>query len=224
MKKLVLILIFPALFFKPAAAQEYSPPPENYFEMGLFFGFKAGVNGNYIPEGRQNAIAFGAVPDFGARVFYPLNETADLGASLDLSYSTYMYGVKNFATGEKYDHKYSYIAVSPKFHFFEGFAGFNFGLPVSAGFGEEIDKDNINVLVEFRMGAEFQILGDRDGKVNVFAIAGYMLNGIYDDFAEQDPLRNIIPVTDETEPVTNKFNPRALTLTIGFSYMFTIEL
>lgn len=222
---LIVIAILIAVFFTvlPTRAQEYGSEYENYIDFGLFFGFKGGVNGNYIPLGRKNAFAFHAVPDFGARVFVPLNETADLGMSFDLSYSNYMYGVKNFYTEEYYAHKYAYIAISPMFHFFEAFFGFNFGYPVNADFGEKINTDHLNLLAEFRMGAEITVLGDEKGKVNIFAIAGYSLTGLYTDFSKHDPLLEIIP-PEEKQTITNKFNPRPLTLLIGVSYMFTIGL
>lgn len=223
MKKILILVSIFALVLPSALclSQDEEEINESRFELGLFFGFKGGVNGNYIPEGRKNAFGFNAVPDFGARAMFPLEESAKLSMSFDLSYSTYMYGVKNYYNNDFYTHKYGYIAFSPMFHFYEAFVGFNFGIPVNADFGEKIKTDYINTLAEFRMGAEFTVLGDAEGKVNVFAIAGYTLNGVYTDFSKHDPLLEIIP-PESGQTITNKFNPRPLTLTIGLSYMFAL--
>ena len=119
MKKILILVSIFALVLPSALclSQDEEEINESRFELGLFFGFKGGVNGNYIPEGRKNAFGFNAVPDFGARAMFPLEESAKLSMSFDLSYSTYMYGVKNYYNNDFYTHKYGYIAFSPMFHF-----------------------------------------------------------------------------------------------------------
>lgn len=188
--------------------------------IGPFFSFKGGVNGSYIPVGRQNEIAINVVPDFGVSYFMPLSQTKDLGLSCDLAYSSYIYKIKNFSNSEVFKHRYSYISLAPSFHWSYLSMGFNFGYPVSADYGPTIDVSKLNFLVEFRLCGMYPLMEDEKARLNIFIQAGYLLTGLFKDFGKDDPLLLTIPA--ETENISNKFNPRPVSLSIGLNYLFSI--
>lgn len=198
----------------------YEPAEQELFRVGPYLQLKAGVNGGNIPDGRKNAIAFNGIPDFGATCYVPLSLDSDLAATFDLGLSTYSFSFKDVHKGDVYQQKYSYINLAMNFHLYYTMMGFNFGLPVSADMeGREIKTDNLEIMAEFRLGAIIPLMQDEDGSLNIMVYAGYMMTGIYSDFEKDDPLKNLIPEIPPQE-ITQKFNPRAVSISIGLNYMF----
>jgi hypothetical protein len=203
-----------------AQVDYYEETEQELFRIGPYLQLKAGINGGLIPEGRQNAIAFNGIPDFGATCYVPLSLDSDLAATFDLGMSSYSFFIKNVHTGAKYQQKYSYMNLAMNFHLYYVLMGFNFGIPLSADMeGSEIASDQLQLMAEFRIGGIIPLMQDEDGSLNVMIYAGYMLTGIYSDFAQDDPLKNII-VEIPPDIITQKQNPRAISISIGLNYMF----
>ncbi len=196
----------------------------HYFSAGPYFALKAGVNGGMAPQGRRNLVAFNGVPDFGVSCFYPVSEESDLAFIFDLGYSYYAYDIKSVESGKVYNNRFGYISFATTLHYNGILAGFNFGLPANANFGEKIGTDKLNFMAELRVGYMYPLmLNIDDGSLNLYMLAGYMLTGIYDNFGKDDPLREYIPPV-APQNITNKFNPRAVSLLLGISYLMNLEI
>lgn len=207
------------LFITTINAQEQVAGTQ--FSIGPFLSVKAGVNGGNAPMGRQNAVHFNGLPDFGASGIIFLDNDRELGLGADLSYLTLSYRIEGYDVKKNFNLKYSYIALSP-FFYFRGFSfGFNFGLPVNADFDADINTSILNPIVEVRLGALIPVMQDEDGSLNIIANASYTLNGLYKDFANDDPLLANIPANPE-QNFTNKFNPRVVSVSVGINYMFNL--
>ena len=219
MNKCFIILFLCLLFLiGTAEAQDQNLP----LGVGPYFAMKGGINGGEVPTGRQNKVAFNGVPDFGATVFYPLSQTSPLGLTADLAFSTYSYKVYGFDQGNTFQLTYSYITFCPNFYF-EGFTlGFNFGIPVSAGYGPKIPTSELGLLAEFRLGAILPLYTDKTGTLNFIINAGYALTGLYKDFSKDDPLITDIPPAP-TQIFANNLNPRPISLMAGINYYFNLE-
>ena len=193
------------------------------FSIGPYLSAKGGINGVNTPSGRKNGVAINTVPDFGITGYYPLSRTSNLGISLDIGYSTYSYLIKVSSLDKEFTHTYSYITLSPNFAFEFLLIGFNFGFPVKANYGPEIDIDKLDAISEFRIAVNIPLLKDETGSLNIFIQAGYMLTGIYDDFENDDPLIDEGVIPRQPNRLTNEHNPRAASLLIGLNYLFNLS-
>ncbi|MGA2298136.1 MAG: hypothetical protein ABSG15_11365 [FCB group bacterium] len=214
-------LIFLIAYFLFIITQSYSQ--ENYpLGMGLFLSLKSGVNGVASPAGRKNKIAFNGLPDFGITSYVPVGVETKLAFTFDLAYSTYAYSVISNDYQNRFTLRYSYLAFSPNIHFDGVIFGFNFGYPIAASYGATIDRKNLSLLAECRLGGIIPVYTDEKGRLNIVVLGGYMLTGIYKDFTKDDPLILSIP----PEPYnlwTKAYNPRALSLSVGVNYTFNLE-
>jgi hypothetical protein len=193
-------------------------------QLGPMVAVKAGVNGVDTPENRQNGMAFSKLPDFGLSANIPLTQSQKIGLHANLGLHTYSYVIKDFNTTEKFVHNLSYFAFNPNLYFNGFIMGFNFGLPMSADVeGSKIDTDKLNMLIEFRLGGHFNLMSDETGSLNVFFYAGYMLNNVINDFKQNDPLKGIIPYSEE-QHISDDLNMRAASISIGFNYLFNLTL
>ncbi|MFW6232762.1 MAG: hypothetical protein ACOC4D_01860, partial [Bacteroidota bacterium] len=202
LKMLFILLVFPLSLSAQEAGVNIPA------SLGPFLSWKAGLNGSETIEGRKNALAFNNLPDFGANFYYPLSESSLLGLSTDLGYLNYSYAIEDDLTGEKFTHRYSYVALNPNI-FFSGFTfGFAFGLPVSASLeGSEIDTDKLDFMAEIKLGYIYPVFTDETGTMNIYINAGYMLSGLYKDFPDDDPLAPFINAENEYV-VSGNNNPR----------------
>jgi len=218
MKKLIAAIATFLLSLSALCAQG-SP---SFVNVGPYFDFKAGINGGNVQSGRKNGVGFYPIPDFGFRGFLPLKSDYSLGLSCDLGYSSYSYALIDVRNDKKYDFNYGYITLNPCFFISYAGFGFNFGYPLHADFGESISTDKINILAEFQLMGYYPIMYDEEVEMSVFAKLGYMLTGVYKEYDEDDPLKGKVPdlPPDET---TNVFNPRVLSLSVGLSYLFTLQ-
>lgn len=190
--------------------------------MGPFISAKAGINGGNVANGRKNAVAFNGLPDFGVTMFIPLSEENELGFCTDLALTTYAYTMRGLQFSNEFTMKYSYITLSPSFYFSSFLIGFNFGFPVAADYGAKLDASKLSMMVEFRLGMSLPLISDEDGRLNIIATAGYMLTGVYEDFAKDDPLLTYMPAVPP-EKITSEFNPRPISFSLGLNYMFNLR-
>lgn len=221
MKRSLIILAIFVLAAEAVPAQQINSFIEPSVKIGPRIGIKGGVNAIGTPSGRRNGLLISNIPDIGLNAYIPLSSDSPLGAIIGMSYSTYSYKIIRHEDDYEYDHRYSYLLVSPNIAFDFLRAGFNFGIPMSAEYGEDIDTDALNLMVEFEIGAEFELWGDETGSFNAFIGAGLMLTGIYNDYKNNDPLLDAIPPHDP-ETIVEIHNHRAASVKIGFSYLFSI--
>lgn len=216
--RILLALCFAFAVFT-ANAQEYRS-----FSAGPFLGFKAGVNGGNVMDGRKNAMSFVKVPEFGVSSLLMLSQDYDLGLCLGLGYSSYGYKIKGVNVGKEYNLTYSYLTLSSEFYFQGITMGFNFGYPINADFGSKISADKLAGMSEFKIGYIYPIMleVEEGNSLNLYINAGYMLSGIYSDFTKDDPLLPFIPEV-APQKISSKFNPRALSITLGMTYWFGID-
>lgn len=195
----------------------------NEFSVGGYTGFKAGINGGKIQAGRMNAVAFNGIPDIGASAFVYISEQSDLGLSVDLGYSAYAFTIKDAIYDGEYTEKFGYITFGPNIHFYNFAFGLHLGFPIHADFGDDIDTEDISILIDLRLRAEYPLIVDDESVFSVFANVGYMMTGVFVDYSKQDPLRELIPERPY-EPTTESFNPRAFSLCIGVRWMFPLDI
>ncbi len=189
--------------------------------VGAFLGLKPGVNGTDAPHGRKNKLAFSNLPDVGLSTYINWGQESVVGARVDVAYTNYTYGIQNYSTGETYDFELHYITLGPSL-LVRGFMfGFNFGMPMSAKWEEDIDTEILSTLAEFRFGYNLELFKDETGSLNAFIYMGYMLSGVYSDYEVNDPMKEIAPASPP-EVITNGFNPRVASALLGFSYVFSL--
>lgn len=194
----------------------------NYpLSLGPYLAFKAGINGGNIPMGRKNDYKINYLPDFGISSYIPLSETTSLGLVLNLGYSTYCYNIIRYKDDTTFSFRYSYLAFSSNVHFLGFILGLKFGVPISADFGPKIEISKLNTLLEVNLAWMYNLYATERGDLNIYIEGGYMLNGIYNNFANDDPLKNLIPA-EPPEEITNRFNPRVVSLAIGLKYLFSL--
>ena len=214
----IFILVFTFIIISSSI---YAQPLRD-FSIGPYFALKAGINGGLVMDGRRNGISFNGIPDFGAQFFIPASAESDLGFTIDLGYSTYSYIIEGVNVDKKYTMKYHYVTLNPNFYFHWFMIGMNFGFPASANFGESIGTDILEMMVEFKLSGMFPLMTDESGSLNLNLQAGYMLTGIYKDFAKNDPLLPYIPEVPP-ETISSKFNPRAVSVSLGLSYLMNLS-
>jgi hypothetical protein len=218
-KQALLLAAMFVLFLSPFCAQAQM---FKNLSIGPYFAFKAGVNVGNVQDGRKNGLALTGVPDFGVSSKVILSDTRDLGITFDLGYSSYAYKIKNADNSDSYTMKYGYINLNPNLYFSGLLLGLNFGIPVNANYGPSISTSKIGFMTEFRLGGIVPLYSDNESSLNFIVNAGYMLTGIYGDYPNDDPLKTIIkPVPPQK--ITDKFNPRALSLSIGINYLFNLN-
>jgi hypothetical protein len=193
--------------------------------LGVFTGFKEGISGVSTPSGRKNGFAFTGVPDFGIKGEHIIIPAVPLIIGADLGYSNYSFYIKESKASDteikEYKHKFSYISLAPYLRFDIISLGFAFGVPIAAEYGPDLDVSKLNIMAEIRAGATFKLYEDNSGKLNIYFEAGYMLTGIFSDYGKDDPLLTIIP-PKAPQIISNEFNPRAVSLTLGISYLLNL--
>jgi hypothetical protein len=154
--------------------------------------------------------------------------TKRLALIVELGYSTYTYRIdtypdmvlQDFAT-LKYNYRFSYITFAANLYFGGFTFGMNMGIPSSGSSGADIPTEKMSNLLEFRVGGIIPLFADETGNMNLTIHGGYMLSGIFNHFGTDDPLKGIVKSVPP-EVVTDAFNPRAASLTIGFNYLFNL--
>ncbi len=217
MKNVTLIFITAILLTGNARAQQGIEAG-----IGPAISLKSGINAIESPPGRENKFAFSSIPDLGISTIFHFYGSDKLGAGLNLLYASYFYNVESNADGNTYKVMLSYYSFTTYFKFDFITMGFNFGIPASAKAEEKLDVENIKILTEFRLGFIYPLLNDETGRLNIFLNAGYMLTGIYDKYTENDPLPEQAPVPEGQ--LTENFNPRVLSISLGFNYLIKFNI
>ena len=221
----VLSAILLSCFTVPTNARQerYFPPA-----LGPTVAYKGGVNGFTNPQGRKNGIAFNNIPDVGITTYIPLDLIFNLGLYLDFMYNTNTFLMKYNYNPNKNDYmnkdrmRFSYFSISPTFNHAGFTIGFNYGMPVSADWeGVNIATSKLNNLIEIKAGYNYPIYFDEVGRLNLFINASYALNGVYKNFKEDDPLRNVSPAIPP-QIITNYYNPRPASIQIGVNFLFNL--
>ncbi len=224
-KKILLFILLSISYFNPAISAEtdYFPP-----SLGPTFAWKGGTNGITTPNGRKNGFAINKIPDFGLDLYLPLSLEWNVGAYIDLCYNTHSFFMKyNYdGTAKEYRNidrfRFSYIALAPSFTYSGFTVGLSYGIPVSADWeGAKIDADKLNNLWEVRAGWTYPLYYDEAGRLNFYINLSYALNGVYENFTEDDPLKNIVPAIPP-QIITNYYNPRPAGIQIGFNFLFNL--
>ncbi|HPI20121.1 MAG TPA: hypothetical protein PKY56_07090 [Candidatus Kapabacteria bacterium] len=196
----------------------------NRFLIGPSLGMKAGVNGAPSLEGRKNGLAFNGIPEIGISAFYWLSDTSNLAFHCDLSYSTYSFLQKSGINDKEFTEKFGYLKFGADFYFSNFLLGFGVGLPLSGDIeGNEIDTKILNALTEIRLAGWLPVVADETGTLNLFIQASYMLTGVFKDYSKNDPLLSYLPPSTPYN-VAEKYNPRVVSLSIGFNYLFNLNL
>jgi len=183
------------------------------FSVGPYIALKAGVNAGNIQQGTKTGVAFYGTPDFGATVFLPFSKTSNVGAALDLGYSTY--GVKYLPDSNAVDNntflaKFNYFTFAPALNANNFTVGFAFGIPLgesvannSGSISKTYGTDSMGIIVEFRLGAMIPLLNSPTGRLDLLFQAGYMITGTYNN--------------------TSSYNPHPATVSLGLNYLFSLS-
>ena len=223
LQSLFLLLLCCSTLDLLAQEEQYFPP-----EVGLSIGYKCAINGFPNPQGRKNGIAFNNVPDVGLTAYVPLDFTYNLGLYVDLGYNTNTFLMKYNYNAEKNQYlthdrmRFSYVSFSPTFSHCGFKLGFSIGFPVSADWkGIDINTSKLKNVVELKAGYTYPLYYDRVGRLNIFLNATYSLNGVFDNFVENDPLKNTVPAVGG-QIITNYYNPRPAGIQLGLNFLFNL--
>lgn len=198
---------------------------QDLFPMGVgpSLSYSLGVNANDVPKGRKNGLAFSNIPDFGINYYLPFTENANLGLSLDLSYATYSYQMKNYFTNAPYNFYFHSFEINPNFYFAGFTFGFNMNIPLAAEIdnGEDI-SDMINTTFGVKVGGIIPIYWNETGRINFIIEGNYNFTGIYSDYPDKDAMSKYAP-PNPANTQNSSLNPRNASVSFGFSYIFNLS-
>lgn len=203
---------------------EYTAEEVYPLGVGLFIAATGGVNTLDSPDGVKNGFVFSTMPDFGAQVYIPFGSVSNLGAVIDFAYISYAYQFKLYSDNSiKWDDRVSYFTIAPNFHFSGLLFGFNFGIPLAAETGNDVEgnpynyeykKDNMNFLVDIHLGALIPVYKDNFGRVNLYVQGEYGLSQVFTNDI-------VAPMTGGG---TQTFNIQPAAVKLGLSYIFNTGL
>lgn len=197
---------------------------QELFPMGLgpSLSYSLGVNANDVPKGRKNGLAFSNIPDLGLNFYLPFTENSNLGLSLDLSYATHSYQMKNYFTNSPYNFYFHFFEINPNLYFSGFVFGFNMNIPLSAEIdnGEDISKF-INTTFGVKIGGIIPIFWNETGRINFIIEGNYSFSGIYSNYPNEDPMSKYAPPTPANTQ-NSSLNPRNASVSFGFSYIFNL--
>ncbi len=208
MRKFVYGLLFIVISAYSTYAQNIYP-----LALGPFITLKGGVNAGTIPTGTKTDFAFNGIPDFGATLYIPFSDSSNIGAAVDLGYSTYAIRSKpndNATDNNTFDYKYNYLSLSPTLSANVFTLGFNFGIPLAASANNlsgnqsrNLTLDSVGILIELRIGAMIPLVSSPTGRLDLLVQGGYMLGGIYN--------------------TSSSANPKAASVALGLNYLFALK-
>ena len=206
-----------------AKETDYFPPA-----LGPTLSWEGGVNGITTPRGRKNGFTMNKIPNAGLTLYLPLSLDWNLGLNLDLTYNNHSFLMKYNYNSKKEEYmdkdrfQFNYVSIAPTFNHSGFNIGFSFGIPVGGIYeGIDIPAVQLNNLWEVKAGWTYPIYYDETGKLNFYISANYALNGVYKNFTQDDPLRDIVPAI-EPQTITNYYNPRPAGVQIGFNFLFSL--
>jgi hypothetical protein len=227
MKKLVTILIFISTLIIFAQEEEYEeeitviPTNVKNIFVGPMVSQSMGLSVVSTPIGRQNGLGFGSTPNLSLIGVLPLMKDIDFNGIAMFEYDNLPYQIKDFNTGQKYNHNVSFATLTAMLDFEGMILGISYGVPLSASNGNDIDINKIQALSELKLGGRFNILEDERSRFDMTVTVGDMLNGMFDNYPNNDPLKQNIPM-ESNQRVSNSFNPRVARINLGFSYLFNV--
>lgn len=152
----------------------------------------------------ENGFVITPLSDFGITGYIPLSQRKNMGVLVDIGLTSYTYSQKptTDATDDNtIKHKFNYLTIGPSFTASYITFGFNLGLPMGVtrknGSGTEVStidnfpvlddsgsatvvysdvKDNLQPILEIRVGAMIPVVKTSMGRLNVFANVGYMMS------------------------------------------------
>lgn len=186
-----------------------------FLSIGPTLIFKAGVNAGNIPEGQKTGMNFNAVPDIAVTGLLRFAKGSDMGATLDLGYTTYTYRMRpeseSFANDRNsFVYSAPHITIAPGLYFSGFQLGVAFGFP-SAPSAESLDgsisidgtTDNAaSPAIEVRLGGMVALWKHDDGVLNAVVHGGYLVSGL--------------------DKNGGNFNPTPASFGIGINYLFTL--
>ncbi len=187
---------------------------------GLNASVKAGVSIIETPKGRQNGLSFNQYPDVNLSLYIPITLEERIGAITEVGFTNYSYLINNYSTGTSYKNSFSFIGLTQSIYFNGFLFGFGVNFPVSYDIDGATQKlDNVNTTFDLQFGYMYDLYRDESASFAVFIKAFYQLNGNFSEFTKNDPFKTLIPEV-AGYPINNGHNPRAVALSIGFSYYY----
>lgn len=218
MKKYILVIIISLFWLNDVFAQKLYP-----LSVGLGSDIRSGLNISLVPQGRKLDMNISVIPDFSGSVYLPYSLDYNIGTLIDMSYSTIGHTMKDEVSGGKYESNISYLALSSSIYL-EGFvAGLELGFPMSSSVDGDFNEGSLSsVIYSIRLGAMISILENEGGRLTFNALGNFMLNNVYEDYVDNDPLRDISTIRTGF-PITEQHNPRVFSLSLGITYFFNIN-
>lgn len=181
----------------------------NQYQLGIFLTGKGCVNTVEPPQGIKNDFQLSKLPDFGLKFSYNFIGT-NTKLFADISYlSTFMkYKLYNNPS-INWTNEFHYINFGIGFEFSNFLLSINLGIPSSGkwsltqGYSIELKKDDMNTMLQLRVGAAIPIVKDVVGDLNFLIYVDYFLVGVL----QQD----------------SNYNPRLAALSLGLNYMFNLK-
>jgi len=232
MKKMFLCVVLFLGYISISLSQDIDP-----IAVGVFLAGNGSSNVSKARLNSENGFAVTPLSDFGITGYIPVSKRKNMGVLLDVGMSSYSYSEKPTAnpTDETtITNKFNYLSISPSFTASYITFGFNLGLPMSAsrknGSGTEVTtidsfpivkngvndkllsdvKDNLNPVIEIRVGAMIPVVKSTLGRLNIFAKAGYMISKML-----KDDYYKVAGFSDT--------NPSMFSVSIGINYLFTLQ-
>ncbi|MCL5991939.1 MAG: hypothetical protein M1419_07545 [Bacteroidetes bacterium] len=192
--------------YLPAEAKGSNFP----YSIGPFITLKGGVNAADVPQGIKNGFTINGLPDFGASGYIPFGEKSQFGLAVDLAYSTYAYDMKVNNSGNLKTSSINYFTLGTNIFIYGFTTGLNFGIPISGNIEYPYTEktkttDDMNLMVEFKIGGMIPLYYDETGRVNLIIQFGYFL-------------------TEQlNEDYTGSYNHHPASGAIGVSYLFNLS-
>ncbi len=192
MRKVLCTLTLAVLLTLTTKAQFFYP-----LGIGVSIAGKLSVNAGDIPEGQKTELGIVPLPDFMASAWYIVSQREDFGFALDVGYSTNAFIMKPYqnATDEtKVRSTMNYLMVQPYIRFKLFNIGVGFGIPLggkrsnlSGSFSEDLNTEDLATAIELKLKLDGPVYRDATGRVHLFALFSYQLNGVYSDDRPNNP-------------------------------------
>lgn len=203
------------------------------FSFGAGIYGKASTNAVVQPEARKTDFIFNNVPDFMLNAYLPYSSTNDIGLFTEMGFNNHQFFTEDANNGENYTSSINYFSIAPYLYMEDFLIGFSISVPIAADYGlpsgtalpndEVSELERLNNLFELRLGYIYTLYEDYNGRLNISILASYSMNGLFNNYEENDPYKELI-IQPEDYRVTEVFNPRIASINIGISYFFYLEL
>ncbi|MGC9077573.1 MAG: hypothetical protein ACP5I9_02315 [Candidatus Kapaibacteriota bacterium] len=209
MKKFILIQFVFSIVSVLAQDYYWGSQTKSLSQVGVYITGKGCVNTVDPPQGVKNDFQLSKMPDLGLKFSYRFEGTSNTKIFGEISYlSAYMkYKLYNNSS-VNWVNEFHYINFGVGFEFSNFLISMNLGLPssgkwsTSLGYSNELAKEDMNTMLQLRVGAIIPIVKDNTGDLNFLIHADYFLVGAL----SQD----------------SNYNPRIVSLSLGLNYMFNL--